>query len=117
MGSVPMNKKKLTGMSVLLSLALFLLIFLLSQFTEFEGGVIIYLLAALAGLIFYGVKGSKYRNASARHYYEKETKNKLSNVKKKDELIEHRTNLSDSTMAGANNRKLEGEYATIKENE
>lgn len=117
MGSIPMNKKKLATTAILIDLALFLLLFLLSMVADLDGGPILYILAALVGIIFYGVKGSKYRNASARHYYEKETKQQISNLKKVDELLEHRKGLKSATMSGANNKKLEGESATLQKNE
>ena len=117
MGSIPMNKSKLITTSIMIDLVLFLILFLLSLFTDFDGGPILYFIFAFAGLIFYGIKGSKYRNSGARHNYEKETKNEITNVKKKDELIEHRTELEYSTMAGANNRKIEGESISIQKNE
>ncbi len=117
MGSVPMNKFKLFLVSTFIDLFLFLLVFILQQATEIEFAVILYILAALVGLIFYGAKASKYRNAAARHNYEIETKTELSNLKKGDALIKHKKELSNPYMNGANNKKLEGENVKLENKE
>ena len=67
-----------------------------------------------AGVIYFLVIYSKYRNKGARHTYEKETKNKMSNIKTVDDYTNHRTGLSKSTISGANNRHVSGQSATSK---
>ena len=112
MGSVPMNKTKLILMTLLIELLCLLLAFIINMVGE-KDNFILYILFSIPAPIFYGVKASKYRNAGARHTYEKETKHELSNVKKKDELIKHQTNLKNSSLSGANNNKIEGETTSI----
>ena len=117
MGSVPMNKKKLLLISALIIIVGCLLSFLLGQVKETNLVGFLYFLFIVIGLIFYGVKSSKYRNASARHHYEKETKSEFSNMKRVDELIERKTDLDESSMPGANNHKLEGESVKLQQND
>ena len=63
----------------------------------------------LAGFIFYGAMYLRYRNSDARHVYEEETKKQVLNMKKADNLVEHRKNLSNSRMSGSNESKLDGD--------
>ena len=51
----------------------------------------------------------RYRNSDARHVYEEETKKQVLNMKKADNLVEHRKNLSNSRMSGSNESKLDGD--------
>ena len=51
---------------------------------------------------------SKYRNRSARHNYETETKTNMSNLKKTDRFIQNKTRLTNSRMSGANNKQVNG---------
>ena len=113
MGSVPMNKKKLTMITLIIEIVVLLAVLLINNLSEDSGSPLLYLFL-LAGPIFYGFKASKYRNAGARHVYETETKNEITNVKTNDDLLEHKKNLSNSTMSGANNKKLEGENVKIE---
>ena len=112
MGSVPMNKKKLTMITLIIEIVVLIAVLLINSTSE-DGNILLYLLL-LAGPIFYGFKTSKYRNASARHVYESETKNEITNVKTNDELLESKKNLSNSSMSGANNNKLEGESIKVE---
>ena len=113
MGSVPMNKKKLIITTLIIEIIALIAVLLISSNLEEGKGVIFYLLL-LIGPIFYWMKTSKYRNASARHTYEMETKNEITNVKSNDRLINSETGLTSSSMSGANNHKLEGEYIKIE---
>lgn len=61
----------------------------------------------LAGFIFFGIIYAKYRNKSARHHHETETKKNMSNMREYDKLVKRRTGLSNSRMNGANNTKVE----------
>ena len=63
---------------------------------------------------FYFSKKSKYRNKGVRHKYEAETKNEISNIKRKDNLVETLTRESFSTLTGANNHRIVGEYVDLK---
>ena len=113
MGSIPMNKTKLIITSILLEVVIFLLAYFINQSTDKTIAMLLYGFL-ITGPIYYFSKKSKYRNASARHHYEKETKNTLKNVKADDHLLHQETGLSSSTMLDANNHKLEGEYTNLK---
>ncbi len=114
MGSVPMNKTKLFLITLVIEIIILALAILFGQGEKTGGLSVLCYIGLITGPIFFGVKSSKYRNKGARHTYEKETKHQLTNVKENDKLLSHRTKLSNSTMTGANNNKLEGEYEKVK---
>ena len=113
MGSIPMNKMKLSFISIFIFLiAVFIPLLLRANET-------IIFISSMVGLIislvlYYSKKG-KYRNKGARHSYEKETKNELSNMKKIDNKIRTDKRESFSTLTGANNKAIHGEVTSIKE--
>ena len=67
----------------------------------------------LSGVIFYGIMYARYRNKSARHVYEKETKKNVSNMARVDQLVEHKKRLQNYQIEGKNNEKLEGEIEVV----
>ncbi len=107
MGSVPINKVKLFFFSALIELVGVFIgtsIFI-SVDDDIRGlGFVGYTL----GFIYYYIIWAKYRNAGQRHFYEKETKATVNNLQKSDELVDQRTGLSNSSMIGANNTKVNG---------
>lgn len=106
MGSVPIHVPKLVGVSVLIEiLFLFIMLFPLSFGDDPE---LWKLSCLLAGPIYYFIMYSRYRNSSARHTYEKETKTNVTNMVKVDDFLEHRKRLSNSSMIGANNKAVRG---------
>lgn len=107
MGSVPVHKPKLFLMSLLVEFC-GLIAALLSFYKIFDEDSWYPWLFLLSGIIYYFVIYGKYRNTGARHYHEKETKSKMSNLKKVDRFIIKRTRLDKSTMEGANNKKVSG---------
>lgn len=113
MGSIPMNKTKLLFITMLIEILCLFVAFLIDNHSKDKTSIFLYILFSLISIIYYGVKKSKYRNGGARHSYEKETKNEITNVTKVDELEKHLKRLSNSTMKGANNKKLEGESIKI----
>ena len=112
MGSVPMNKGKILRTAFLIDLFILIGIIILTALIDSSLWFLWFLL--LIGVFFYTAQVNKYRNKSARHNYEKETKHEITNLKEKDELIKHQTNLSNSTMYGANNKILKGESTEVK---
>ncbi|MFV0274626.1 MAG: hypothetical protein ACK5HL_00030 [Bacilli bacterium] len=68
----------------------------------------------LSGFVYYFVNFNRYRNNSARHKHELETKNKMSNVTGTDRLVKRRTGLSSSKMSGANNKSVDRQNASNK---
>ena len=59
------------------------------------------IVAAIVGFSIY----NKYRNTSARHHFESETKINVTNITKSDNKIRH-FETTDSTMNGANNKTV-----------
>ena len=114
MGSVPMNKSKLLLISLLIDLFILGIVLSLYYLTNLSG-ILILLLFLLTGPIFYGLKVSKYRNKSARHKYEIETKSNMENVKRKDDYKRTLEEESFSVINGANNNRIIGEYTKTKE--
>ena len=69
------------------------------------------LLGLTPGFIFYWLMTNRYRNMNARHFHEKETKSDVKNIKKSDNLLEHRKRLSNSRIAGENDNVVKGVLA------
>jgi hypothetical protein len=113
MGSVPMNKKKLSLISWAIDIVIFLLTILLVKLTDATAWYLM-LILLIIGPIYYSSKKSKYRNQGARHNYEKETKCTLSNVEKVDKLEKHLTDLTNSEMYGSNNHRIVGEDTEVQ---
>ena len=116
MGSVPINNPLLLLISTIIeiisgTLGLFLFLTASGKDDDDSTG---FLLLFLAGFIFYGIMYARYRNKSARHTYEKETKKEITNMKRVDELIKREKGLRDASMKGHNEDKIEGD--TISKN-
>lgn len=98
MGSIPIHMPKLLGVSVLVEiLGIFLMLFV-----DFDYS---YLFLTL-GFIFFFMMWGKYRNASARHEHEKDTKTSITNLRKVDQYKMKKTGLRNSKIAGANNTSI-----------
>mgnify|MGYP003571266631 CR=1 FL=1 len=106
MGSVPIHMPKLLAISFLVELLGFLLMF----FVDFDYNWIF----LFAGIIYFFIMLSRYRNAGARHTYEKETKREMINLKQVDRFIKSKKGLSNSRMTGANNTRVNGESSKGK---
>lgn len=113
MGSIPMNKIKLAIISILIFLAF--IIIPIAMETSYSVGIIFIIIGLIASIIYYTSKKSKYRNKSARHKYEIETKNELSNINKIDKKIKTKRESSSRNISGANNKSIIGENISIKE--
>lgn len=98
MGSVPIHMPKLIGISALVEVLGFVMMLFVDS--EYSAAFL------LVGFIFFFVMYSKYRNQSARHKYELETKRKISNVKVEDKLVKRRTELTNPKIIGANNKSV-----------
>lgn len=101
MGSVPIHMPKLLGISAVVEL-LGWLATLIMDF-EYEW------LFLLSGIIYFFVMYLRYRNSNARHHHETETKKRMFNLRKIDNLIKHEKGLSNSKITGANNTKVSGQ--------
>ena len=56
----------------------------------------------------------KYRNSNARHTYETDTKKEIAQLRKVDQFLESKKGLTNSTMQGANHKRVNGETNTNK---
>ena len=102
MGSVPINMPKLFIISAIIEIIFICLI----PYVDSDDGAQFLLL--LPGIIFYYFMYSRYRNKEARHKYELETKNKISNIQQKDVFIEERKKLRNREIIGCNNKTIKG---------
>ncbi len=62
------------------------------------------------GFIYFFVIYAIYRNTSARHTYEKETKHDMKNLKKIDNFLRSKNGQSSRIMQGANNNDIRGKF-------
>ena len=102
MGSVPINYTLLFIISAIIEL------FCLVAMVNIETDSGIKYVLVLPGVLFFFIKKSKYRNASARHHHESDTKHEMKNVQAKDEYIKRETGLSNSSIRGKNNTSVYG---------
>lgn len=106
MGSVPINKPKLLLLSFIFEiLCVFIMIGIGEDWSY---------LFLLGGPIFYLIFYNRYRNQSARHTYETETKHNMSGLIKSDLFYEHRKKLDSSQISGCNNTKVHGTTGSTK---
>ena len=102
MGSVPINYTLLFIISAIIE------IFSLVAMVSIETDSGIKYVLVLPGVLFFVIKKSKYRNQTARHHHETETKHELKNIKSKDDYIKRENGLSNSQIRGKNNTKVNG---------
>ena len=104
MGSVPIHMPKLIGISALVEIMGILMMLLVNWDYDY--------LFLLAGIIYFLIIYSKYRNKGARHTYEVETQREIKNLRVVDNFIKSKKQLTNRTMAGANNKKVYGSSNT-----
>lgn len=102
MGSVPIHMPKLLFVSAILELIGFILMILVSGYTDSREPLAFLLIGVVCFIIIY----SRYRNSGARHKYEYETKNEMKNVVSKDVFVKKKKGLANSRMEGANNARI-----------
>ena len=100
MGSVPIHIPKLIGISIIVEI----IAIILMLFTDWDYDWIF----LSAGFIYYFAIYSRYRNQSARHMHEVETKKQINNLIQNDVYKGTRTGLTNSKMSNANNDKVNG---------
>lgn len=100
MGSVPIHIPKL----LIISFIIEMISVVASIYVDWDYSWIF----LFAGVIYFFIIYSKYRNASARHEYETDTKTQISNIRKIDDFIQHKQGLTDSKMINANNLDVKG---------
>ena len=106
MGSVPIHMPKLLGMSALIEI----LGVIAMALTDFD----LKWLFLLSGIIYFIIMYARYRNPNARHTYETDTKTDMSNLREIDNFIQSKRGLTNSTMSGANNKKVNGKTSLNK---
>lgn len=100
MGSIPIYTGKLLLVSLLIEMLCFFVMFCV----EFDGEFLL----VLPGIAYYFIMYTRYRNQSARHHYELETKKEVKNLRKVDQYLKRRTGLSNSHIHGQNNKSVQG---------
>lgn len=100
MGSVPIHIPKL----LIISFIIEMISVVASIYVDWDYSWIF----LFAGVIYFFIIYSKYRNASARHEYETDTKTQISNIRKIDDFIQHKQGLTDSKVINANNLDVKG---------
>lgn len=106
-GSIPLDLKKLIIISSIIeifAIGLSIIIDMCLDSIFFKG---IYILTII-GFVYFFVIYFRYRNKSARHYYESETKYRLHNIKRNQQLITRKYRLRYSHMYEANNTRRNG---------
>ena len=100
MGSVPIHMPKLVFISLIVEI-IGLAIMIGSE--NDIGWLFI-----IAGIVYFLAMLARYRNAGARHTYEKETKREMANMQQVDNFIKSKKGLSNPRMNGANNMSVYG---------
>ena len=116
MGSVPINKTRLMIVSAIIEvfgilLGWFWFRFWIGVDVDDDNPAFWGILGFTPGFIFYWWQTNRYRNMSARHMHEKDTKSEAKNMKKTDEMKEHRKRLSNSRIQGENGNSVQGVLA------
>lgn len=107
-GHIPLDIKKLiifSSIIELFSLALSIIIDICSFFPFSKG---IYTLL-LSGFIYFIIIYFRYNDRNSRHYYEYETKYRLHNIKRNENLLKRKYRLCNSMMYDANNYRRDGD--------
>ncbi len=95
MGSVPVYVPKLVFVSILVEI----MGLIAMLFIDFDYNFIF----LIAGFVYYYVIYAGYRNDSARHIHESDTRADIKNLVTYDNLIKHQKGLSNSRISGQNN--------------
>lgn len=110
MGSIPINTLKLVSISAIIEIISIIIGFFVTLFnTDSDSNPFLFFL--LPGIIYYIFMYLRYRNSNARHVYEYETKNEVSNMRMVDKFTERRVKQRESRISGANNETLDGSFS------
>lgn len=108
MGSVPINKTKLIITSFIVEILAFLLALLINPIFDDDEPYNWILL--IAGIVFYFVMYSRYRNAGASYSYESKTKFTVSNLKTMDVFVEKKKKLKNARIKDENSSEVRGKH-------
>lgn len=116
MGSVPIHRSKLLAVSLAIEIVgIFLgvawLMFFMGVDIDEDNPAFFGLVGLTPGFIYYWWMTNRYRNMSARHYHEAETKATSENLKATDDFVEHRTRLRNAQIEGINSTAITGTLA------
>ena len=104
MGSVPIHMPKLLGVSAIIE-AIGLILYLATIDFKYRW------IFLLGGIIYYFIMYGKYRNKSARHHHETETKKHIFGLRKFDNFVKKLTGLSNAKINGMNSNQINGSNA------
>lgn len=117
-GSIPINKPLLfficSIIQIIGTILGIYLFFILSEDSDSDITLLPLLLLS-SGFVYYYIIFSKYRSKDARHNYEKETTNKITNLQQNDRYIKKLKRLRNGKIIGANNTRLDGENIKLTE--
>lgn len=113
MGSIPIYKPKLIAVCALIEIITFFIPFLFFLFLTKQLINPFLLFLSFPGIIFYLVMNYRYRNYSARHYHEKETKRNIFNMNKVNNFIRANVRLRSAWMSGSNNWTVKGTNSIV----
>jgi ribosomal protein L37AE/L43A len=106
MGSIPIYFSKLILISAIIEFFSFILWIVIQPFVDSKNEFSWLLMSA--GFINYFVVYNRYRNRSARHFHEKETRVEMNNLRVVDTFNKKETGLSNSRIAGENGNAVKG---------
>ena len=120
MGSVPINKTRLTIISAIIEIIGIVMGFWWIKFwlgvdTDDDNPFWLGLAGLTPGFIFYWLKSAKYRNMNARHKHEAETPSEIKNMQKTDVSIGRRNRLRSASIEGRNDSIVKGVVAKAGE--
>ena len=108
-GSVPLNKGRIWPMTILLGV---IVAAILGAIFAFTGGgltsqrlIIAIVVAVIVSIVFFTSIYGKYRNTSARHHFENETKIDIHGLDGTDNKTRH-YETTNGSMTGANNKRV-----------
>ncbi len=105
MGSIPVHIPKLVAVSAVIEIIAGIAMLLI----DFEYDFIF----LAAGVMYYFITYSRYRNQDARHFHERDTKSAYHDLVEEESYIERRRGLTRSTMSGANNDVISNESKAV----
>jgi hypothetical protein len=106
MGSIPIYFSKLILISAIIEFFSFILWIVIQPFVDSKNEFSWLLMSA--GFINYLIVYNRYRNRSARHFHEKETRVEMNNLRVVDTFNKKETGLSNSRIAGENGNAVKG---------
>jgi hypothetical protein len=108
MGSIPIYYPKLIIISAIIELFSIIIWFIIQPIIKYIPDNEISWLLMLAGIVPYFYVENEYRNQTARHYHEKETKVEVKNLRSVDMFNKKETGLSNKRISNENGEDIKG---------